>query len=147
MSDFRYVGTVNGAEPTERDFAVAAGGTATIAIGDVVVIANGYAAKVADGGANAAGFYGLAISASDETATADGTVRVQFVVGDALIVRGAPTTAGNLAAAILFDRVSMDVDGNGVQTVDENDPGAAYALLIWDYNATDDTIDVALLNF
>jgi hypothetical protein len=147
MSDFRYVGTVNGAEPTERDFNVVAGTTASIAIGDVVVIANGYAAKVADGGCAAAGFYGLATSASDETAAANGTVRVQFVVGDALIVRGAPTTASNLAAAILFDRVSMDVDGNGVQTVDENDPNAAYALFIWDYDDADDTIDVALLNF
>lgn len=125
MADFIYKGVLGGSEPEERTFDVVAGGTATIAIGDIVAIANGYAAKVADGGMAAGnGLYGLAISDSDETATAAGTVKVQYSPCG-LVVQGTATTPGNLAAGVLFDKVTIDVDGSGNQTVDENDAGAA----------------------
>ena len=142
MADFTYQGTQDGVEPTQSEFDVASGTTASIAIGDVVVMANGFAAKVADGGCNAIGVYGLAVSASDETAAAAGTVSVVHHP-NGLVLRGAPS--GTPAAANVFDPVSMDVDGGtGVQTVDENDTGAGYALIVKSFDNTAGTIDVVL---
>jgi|2_EtaG_2_1085320.scaffolds.fasta_scaffold09257_6 hypothetical protein len=131
MADFTYRGTLGGGEPEQRNFDVAAGGAATIAIGDIVLIANGYAATLADGEGTAGnGLYGLAIEASDETAGADGTCNCVFSTSG-LIVEGTATTAGNLVTAVIFDKVTIDVAA-GVQTVDENDAGA---LLIYEIDA------------
>lgn len=144
MADFSYQGTFDGVERSERDFNVANGTTASIAIGDIVTMADGFAAKTGNGEANATGFYGLAVEASNETTGAAGTVKVVYHTSG-LILRGIPSTPGNLDPAILFDRVSLDLDGS-TQKVDENDPNAAYSLFIWDYNTTNGTIDVVLLS-
>jgi len=144
MADFTYQGTLDGVEPTERIFNVVAGAAASIASGQVVELANGYAVLVANGECDDTGFYGLAVSTSTDTVGAAGTVSVVYHA-TGLVVRGLPTTAGNLDPAILFDRVSMDVGGS-TQTVDENAPNAAHSMLIMDYDDTNDTIDVALLS-
>ena len=134
MADFTYQGTVDGSEPVETVFDTSTG---SLAYGDIVEMLNGYAEKVADGGCIVAtSWYGLAL----ETENSSSKVRVLHSPAG-LILRGAPTTAGNLATAIKFDNVSLDVSG-GVQKVDENDPNAAYALTIVDYNTTNSTIDV-----
>jgi len=44
-------------EPENKVYDVASGTTASIAIGDAVVIANGFAAKIGDGGAPAGMVY------------------------------------------------------------------------------------------
>ena len=147
--DFQSLGPVEGgtAQQTSgtsaQDSGVASGGAATIEAGDVVVYANGYWAKVADGGAATAGQYGLAVEASDETASADGLVTVLYHPAG-LLVRGTPTTVGNLALAIIGDRVTMDV-ASGNQTVDENDAGNG-ELRILRYVSTSgqESIDVVL---
>lgn len=127
MADFTYRGTVGGDEPEERKFDVASGTTASIASGQIVEIANGFAAVSADGGMAAGNLLtGLAISTSTETASAAGTVTVLFSTGG-LIVEGTATTPANLVAAVLFDKVTLDVSAS-VQTIDEN---AAGAMLIY----------------
>lgn len=133
MADFVTKGTVDGSPTVTQTFAVVAGGVATIAIGDIVVAANGYAAKVADGGAATAGLYGKAITASDETASANGTVVVEYSPAG-LIVEGDATTPSNIATAILFDLVTLDVDGSGNQTLDENDAGNGI-LRVWSFES------------
>ena len=145
MPNFEYKGVIAGQEPENRDFNVASGTTSSIVPGDIVVIADGFAAKVANGGAAAGNLLlGLARSTSTETTTAAGTVNVDYHPSG-LIVRGVATTPANLAAAVLFDKVTVDVDGNGVQTIDENDAGA---ILIYDFVGDDFTttglIDVVL---
>lgn len=134
MSDFQYVGTLGGASPETKNIDVVAGTTSSIAIGQLVTVANGYAAKVADGGATASGRYGLALTASTETASADGSVMVQFCP-TGLLVMGTATTPGNLAQGVLYDRVTIDVSA-GVQTVDENDPTGVLTIFPYD-NDTD----------
>lgn len=128
MADFTYRGTLDGSEPNQREFAVASGTTSSIAIGDPVTIANGYAAKVSDGGGTSGQLNGLAVSTSTETAGADGTVEVLFSEAG-LIVQGTATTPGNLVTAVLFDKVTFDVSGGGDVTVDENDAGGGQILI------------------
>jgi len=135
MKNFEYKGVVGGAEPENRDFNVVAGTVGSIVDGDLVVIADGYAVKVADGGAPAGnGLYGLARSISTETASVNGTVNVDFSP-TGLIVQGIATTPANLATAVLFDKVSVDVSGT-TQTIDEN---AAGALLLYKFIGDDYT--------
>ena len=134
MSDFQYVGTLGGVAYETRTIDVVAGTTASISIGDLVTVANGYAAKVANGGCAADGRYGLAMSDSTETTTADGSVQVIFCPSG-LLVMGAATTPGNLAQGVLYDRVTLDVTA-GVQTVDENDPNGVLTIFPYD-NDTD----------
>lgn len=145
MSDFISRGVVGGGESEQKYFDVVSGTTSSIVPGDIVVIANGYAAKVANGGAAAGNLLlGLALSTSTETAGANGEVLVEYHPSG-LVVRGKATTPANLAAAVLYDKVTVDVDGNGVQTIDENDAGA---ILIYDFVGDDFTttglIDVVL---
>ncbi len=142
MADFRIVGTVDGSEPIQKTFNVASGAAATIAPGDLVVAANGYAAKCADAGCAAAGIYGMAVSTSTDTVAAAGEVSVVYSA-NGLIVRGAPTTPGNLAAAIVFDRVTLDVAA-GTQKVDENDPNGILTIVDYDATSGQETIDVVL---
>jgi hypothetical protein len=144
MANFTYQGTADGEAPGEMELNVAVSGTAsTIKIGDIVVVANGYASQAGNGGCVTRDMiYGLAVSDSTEAVAAEGTVK--FIYSHSgLILRGTPTTPANLAVGILFDNVSLDLSGT-TQTVDENDPSAAYCLKIMDYNTTNGTIDVAL---
>lgn len=134
MSDFIFKGTLGGGSPETKTIPVVAGVVGTIAIGDVVTVANGYAAKVANGGASADGRYALATSNSTDTVALDGEVEVQFCP-TGLLIQGTATTPGNLALGVIYDRVTMDVDGSGNQTVDENDPNGVLTI----YPCTNDT--------
>ncbi len=142
--DFHVVGTVDGSAPLNREFDVEAGAASTIAAGDLVTVGNaGYVAKAADGAASTVVWYGLALNASTDTAGADGVVTVAYSPSG-LIVRGAPTTPGNLAQAIKYTKVTLDVAA-GVQTVDENDTSNGI-LSVYAYDATTgaETIDVVV---
>lgn len=140
MADFVGKGAFSGGQAIEYDFGVAAGGSgASIAVGDVVVVANGYAAKVSDGEGTAGQKLALAISASDETASADGTVRAAFHPSG-LIVEGLATTASNLVTGVLFDSVTFDVSGGTIK-VDEDDAGAG-EVLIWEIDSDSATTGV-----
>ena len=135
MANFTYAGTVGGVSPESKTFAVASGAAASISIGDLVVIANGYAAKVADGGGvNTSNFYGLATTTSTDTASANGVVNVTFCPSG-LIVQGIATTPANLTAAVLYDKVTIDVSGS-TQTVDENDTTNG-GITIYEFVGTD----------
>jgi hypothetical protein len=121
--NFTYSGTLGtaGVGPETKTFEVASGTTASIAIGDVVVVTAGYAAKVANGGMTSAGKYGLAVSASTETSSAVGIVDVQFTpVG--LIVKGIYSTTATQSQ--LFTGFKIAVSG-AVQTVDLGNAGVA----------------------
>jgi hypothetical protein len=144
MANFTYAGTVDGSEPMEREFDVAAGTDGSILDGSAAVVSNGYAVLVPNAGAAAGnGFYGMALGTSTETATAAGTVRLKFSPAG-LVVKGVATTPSNLSAATLFDKCTMDLSGT-TQTIDENDAGA---LTIWRYPestyATTGIIEVVL---
>ena len=137
MADFTYAGTLDGVEATERNFNVASGSAASIDVGDLVLVANGYAAKMTDGQGTAGNLLiGLAQSISTDTASADGAVKVLFSTSG-LVVRGLATTAANLTTAVLFDKVTIDVAA-GVQKVDENDAGA---IMVWRYPTSTPTTD------
>ena len=127
MADFKYVGTLGGIAAETKTIPVVAGGTSTITAGQLVTVANGYAALVADGGAASNGRFGLAISTSTETVGADGSVMVMFCP-TGLLVEGTATTPGNLNLAAIYDRVTLDVNA-GVQTVDENDANGVLTIL------------------
>lgn len=143
--DFKIVGTLDGSEPTTRVFDVDASGSgATISKGDLVILDStaGYVKKAPDGAANTSQWVGIATSDSDETGSVDGTVAVAFSTAG-LVVRGAPTTPGNLALALKLTRVTLDVSGGGVQTVDENDTTNG-VLRVLTYDTTNSTIDVVV---
>ena len=144
--DFSEIGTEGGDRGVTSgtdalDSAVASGAAASIKAGQLCSYANGFWSVVADGGCNADGQYGLALSTSTDTAADDGLVQVARVKGGALKLRGAPTTSGNLAVGILGDKVTLDVAA-GVMTVDENDANGV--LLITNYDTTNGTIDFLL---
>lgn len=144
MADFVSCGPVDGMSAIQREFNVASGTTASIAIGDLVVVDNGFAAKVANGGCGAGNiFVGIAISASDETAGTAGTVQVMYHPSG-LIVEGIATTPGNLVAGVLFDKVTVDVGVTGDQTIDENDAGALTIWEIFDDSTTTGRVRVVL---
>lgn len=132
--NFTYQGTIGGSTPEVKTFAVASGSAATITQGDLVVIANGYAAKVGNGGGTTGGLYGWALTTSTDTASAAGVVDVLFSpVG--ILLEGTATTPANLAAAVLYDKVTIDVSG-ATQTVDENDTSSG-GMLIYKFVGTD----------
>lgn len=140
MPNFNLIGTVDGSQPIEKEFAVVAGTTSSCLVGDIVVCTNGYAVKSANGGCAGAGIYALVTELSTETVGANGVVKTVFSP-NGLILRGVPTTPANLAVALEYDRVTLDVAGT-VQTVDEDDANGILTIL--DYNATAGTIDVVL---
>lgn len=138
MADFTYRGVLGGGEPEHKTFSVASGAANSISVGDIVEIANGYAAKSANGGCAAGNILtGLAISESTDTVAADGAVDVLFHPSG-LIVEGLATTAANLVTGVIFDKVTLDVAG-GTQKVDENDAGA---LLIYELDSDSATTGV-----
>lgn len=144
MADFIYKGVLGGGEPEHKVFNVASGAAASIAIGDLVVVANGYAAKIANGGGGAGNILtGLAISTSTDTVAADGTVEVLFHPSG-LIVEGDATTAANLVTGVIFDKVTVDVDGSGNQTIDESNAGAILIYELDSDSATTGRVRVVL---
>jgi hypothetical protein len=84
--------------------------------------------------------HGLVVKASTETAGAAGTVSVLHSPAG-LVLRGTPTTPANLAVAVLFDRVTIDVTGT-TQTVDEDDANGVATIV--GYNVANGTIDVVV---
>jgi hypothetical protein len=129
--NFTYAGTLgtSGVGPETKTFQVASGTTASIAIGDVVVVSAGYAAKVANGGMASAGKYGLAVSASTETSSAAGTVDVQFTpVG--LVVKGTLSTTPSQSNLYSGFKIAVSA---GVQTIDLGNSGVA---TLWTYSGT-----------
>lgn len=142
--DFITIGTLDGSEPVVKEFDVVSGAAASIAVGDLVTIDDGnagYVKKAADGASSALQWIGRCVKNSTDTTTAAGVVEVEFSPAG-LIVRGAPTTASNLAQAIIGTRVTLDVTAS-VQTVDENDITSG-VLRVLDYDSTsgEETIDV-----
>ena len=144
--DFRTVGTMDGSQPVTRTFDVKSGAAASIAVGDLVVVDGGnagYVAGAGNGAASTSTWIGRAVSTSTDTASADGVVDVEFSPAG-LIVRGTPTTPGNLAQAIKGTKVTLDVSG-GTQTVDENDTtNGILTVLAYDDTSGEETIDVVV---
>jgi hypothetical protein len=138
MANFLYKGTVGGVSPEALTVAVASGAAASISIGDLVVVANGYASKVTNGGGVSTGskLFGLATSDSTDTVAADGVVDIIYCPSG-LVLEGTATTPANLLTAVKFDKVTIDVSGS-TQTVDENDPTNG-AILISKFVGTDYT--------
>lgn len=139
MANFRYVGTVGGVSPETKVFDVASGAAASIKAGDIFPVANGYGAAIANGGGvSTTPFYAYALNDSTDTAAAAGVVTGVFCPMG-LILEGVATTPANLAAAVLFDKVTIDVSG-AVITVDENDTSSGamtiYKLIGTDYATT-----------
>jgi hypothetical protein len=133
--NFTYRGVLGSNSPETKTFDVVAGGLGgTIKIGDIVIIANGYAVFATDGSGASGTLFGYAISDSTETGAVNGVVTC-LISPMGLILRGTATTPGNLAAATLYDKITLDISST-VQTVDENDPGSN-ALLLYNYPFSD----------
>jgi hypothetical protein len=141
LGDFRVKDSSTGLS-VAHTYAVDAGTVGSIKAGEIVVkdSEQGYVELAADGAANADVYIGVAASDSTETATADGTVEVYD--NPMCVFTGKPTTAGNLARALVFTQVTLDVAGgtNGAQTIDENDTSNG-TFIITDFNDDEDTID------
>ena len=122
--DFRFNGSeIPGIIPTTETKDVKAGGAATIAIGDMVREDDGnpgYVKKGADGDTDTLtkNRVYLAIGASDETAGADGTVKVMWCPYMRLL--GTVDDVADLVQAIVDTRVTLEVD-TGVQKIDADD--------------------------
>ena len=100
-----------------------------------------YVQVAADGAANTSVWVGVAASDDTVTSGADGYV---YVYDDPnYIFRGKPTTASNLATDIIQTQVTLDVDGSGNQTVDENDTTNG-TLIVRGYDSTLGVIDVQM---
>jgi hypothetical protein len=140
--DFHGVGTRDGGQAVTQEYSVESGAAASISAGDLVIVGNaGYVATAADGASSDDVWVGMALTDSTDTAAADGVVQVMYAP-DGLVVRGIPTTPGNLAATILNTFVTLDVAA-GVQTVDENDTTKG-VLNVVRYDTTNGTIDVSV---
>lgn len=138
LNDFRPVdSSVGGA--VAHTYAVKSGAEASIKAGEVVIKDGsnaGYVSAAADGSSNTSVYVGIAATTSTDTATADGTVEVYD--NPITVFRGKPTTAANLARAIVFTQVTLDVGTH--QTIDENDTSNG-TFIITDYNTDEGTID------
>jgi len=142
--DFIVIGTRDGSQSVTAEFDVYKGAASTIVAGDIVSVNGGQAGYVllgADALSSDDTWIGMAVSTSTETVAANGTVQVMYSPAG-LILRGTPTTPGNLAQAIIGTKVTLDVNA-GVQTVDENDTTKGVMTVIA-YDATNETIDVAV---
>lgn len=87
---------------------------------------------------------GLATSTATHTASADGTVDVELPISGA-VYRAYATTAANVAATLVGDRVGIDVSATtaaGDWTIDENEGETqTLAFCIVGVNTEDDTVD------
>lgn len=121
--DFFYDGMENGASPTPDKSRVVAGGSASIAVGDLYRIDDGnagYVKKCADGDTITLtkNRVCLCTKASTDSAGADGWV--EGITGVGMRLRGTVTTPSNLTQARVGTWVTLDVSA-GVQKIDEND--------------------------
>ncbi len=121
--DFRFKGSLYANQQAiceTKD--VKSGAAASIDEGDIVRLDDGnpgYVKKGANGDTSTlTPVCYLAISASTDTAGADGTVKVIHCPG--MILEGTATTPANLLQAVIDTRVTLDVD-TSVQYIDEND--------------------------
>ena len=131
MANFRFKGTLYGAQANTVVESVKSGTTASIAKGDLVTPDDGNAGYVKKGANGATATIAvrtyLAVSASTETSGADGTVTL--VTAPNMVLEGTATTPGNIAQAVLNTKVTLDVS-NGVQTVDENDTSTGFMRIL-----------------
>ena len=142
--DIKIVRTAGGNVPTYRWQTDA--GDAAISAGDPVKIkaaGSPYVIGLADGdltiGTDTA-MVGIAASDSTHTASADGVVDV-YIPLPGVVYEAKATTAGNVAATLVGDRVTLDLAG-GVYTVDEDSTdNAANAFYITGVNADRGTIE------
>lgn len=142
--DIQIVRTAGGNVPTFRWQTDA--GDSAIKAGDPVKIkaaGSPYVIGLADGdltiGTDTA-MVGIAASDSTHTAAADGVVDV-YIPLPGVVYRAAATTAGNVAATLVGDRVTVDLAGT-TYTIDENaGDGANNAFYIVDVDADEGTVD------
>lgn len=129
---------------TPTPYQTKAGQTA-IKVGEWVVKDTGgdveYAVGAADGAANTSTWIGVAASNDTVTSSADGVVMVYD--NPDYLFRGKPTTASNLASTLINTQVTLDIDGSGNQTIDENDTVNG-TFIIRGYNSTLGTIDIQM---
>jgi len=142
--DIQIARTAGGNVPTFRWQTDA--GDSYIKAGDPVKIkaaGSPYVIGLADGdltiGTDTA-MVGIAASDSTHTASADGTIDVYMPL-PGVVWKANATTAGNVAATIIGDRVSVDLSGT-TYTIDENAGDAATnAFYIVDVDAEEGTVD------
>jgi hypothetical protein len=130
--DFRFKGSLvadNQLVCLKKD--VKSGTAASIATGDMVRDDDGNAGYVKLGANGDTSTLTprayLAVSASTETAGADGYVYVIFC--KSMVLEGTSTTAANLLQAVIDTKVTLDVAA-GVQTIDENDTTTGYMRIL-----------------
>ena len=139
LNDFRPVDSSAG-PAVAHTYAVKAGAAATIKAGEMVIKDAddaGYVSAAANGASNSSVWVGVAATTSTETATVDGVVEVYD--NPITVFRGKPTTAANLARAIVFTQVTLDV-GSVYQTIDENDTSNGTFIIVG-FDTNEDTID------
>lgn len=142
LGDFR-VEPVGQAAVANR-YIVKAGSAASIKAGEWVVQNTGgdveYVTVATDGAANTSTWVGVAATTSTDTAAADGEVYVFDNPDDKFV--GKPTTAANLADALLLTQVTLDVSSSD-QTIDENDTVNG-TLIVKDYDTDRGEITVQM---
>jgi len=105
---------------------------------------------VADGEpTNAAPLWGIAVTASTETATADGTVDVLIVEPNRTVLRTDYTAGATVDDGVLYDTVTYDVSGGGAYTVDadEGDDPNVHGLQLLAYDTDAGTIDYSVRSY
>lgn len=142
--DIKIVRTAGGNVPTYR-WQTDAGDTAIKAGDPVKIKAAGspYVIGLADGdltiGTDTA-MVGIAASDSTHTASADGVVDV-YIPLPGVVYEAKATTAGNVAATLVGDRVTVDLAGT-TYTIDENaTDGATNAFYITGVDADRGTVE------
>ena len=145
LSDFQVLDPKgDGAGVPSSKYQTKAGNTAILP-GEFVVQGTGgdeeYVVAAADGASTTQVWIGIAASEDTVTASADGEVYVYD--NPEYIYRGKPTTPANLAPSIINSKVTLDVDGNGRQTVDETDTtNGVLTIKGFDATAGEETIDI-----
>lgn len=145
--DFQLVRTAGGNVPTIRWQTDA--GDAAIKAGDPVKIkaaGSPYVIGLVDGdltiGTDTA-MVGVAASDSTHTASADGVVDVYLPL-PGTVWRAKATTAGNVAATLIGDRVTVDLAGTTYTIDEDSTDAAANAFYIVGVDADEGTVDVII---
>ena len=132
---------VDGKPYETKTFATDAGST-DIAVGDLVILGKttaGYAEKAPATTVVTDNILGVAVSASDHTASVDGTVDVAFSYAG-LLCEATATTPTNLTRAVVGTSVTLDVSG-ATQTIDENDTTNGFIYITENASGAFDTTD------
>jgi len=149
-SDVQIVDGAGVPTPT-RKFRVEAAATA-ILVGEPVKIGgtgSNYVIPLADGDPEVGTdrMVGIAASASNETASADGTVEVYMILPDSTVMRAKATTGTNIDTdaellLLLNDSVTFDFSSS-TYTIDENegDDPNVHGLIIVDGDIANKTLD------